>query len=156
MTEPQGYFDEEHELKPGFYGFSYSWDESDGGWGEGGYWDGSSWSPPEVADLPMSYWYGPFPDLKSAPDYAWKNMGWQDGPALDERLMRDVFRELCEEVLRCYHGQEEYDFSMLPPHERNNAASDARMDLEYRIQRALRDDSLRRYGGTFPGRQSSE
>lgn len=52
---------------------------------------------------------------------------------------KNIFRDLCQEVLDYYEGRGKYNFSHLNPHDRDNAAFDAWQLIRERIKQALTD-----------------
>jgi hypothetical protein len=56
--------------------------------------------------------------------------------------MRDIFRELCAEVLAYNEGRGKYDFSRLNSYDRENAAFDAWQDIKQRLKEALAKNAI--------------
>lgn len=64
---------------------------------------------------------------------------WVRQAFIESRAERRVFRDLCEDVLRYYHGEAPYDFRSLNPYDRDNARHDAWSDISQRLSSALKD-----------------
>jgi hypothetical protein len=62
------------------------------------------------------------------------SLGWTPP---EEKKNRDVFRDLCQEVLDYYEGRGKYNFSHLSSHDRDNEAYDAWQLIREKIKQAL-------------------